>query len=151
MCVCTAHPGDLPINTYILGCTTPPCILPQLEDCVIDVIFRAPRAIQSMRTLATAYLSVGPITMPVPYDLQANAVTCNFLTNTFCPLLAGEVVQYQLRMFIESFFPAGTATTIEFRVVDQNNVPVLCLRAPVIINPPRNNARNITIGEFDQS
>lgn len=58
-----------------------------------------------MRTLAVAYMQMGPIAVPIPYDLGENAVTCNFLTNTYCPVLEGEVLSYKLRMFIEEFFP----------------------------------------------
>ncbi|CAG5046979.1 unnamed protein product [Parnassius apollo] len=90
----------------------------------------------SMTTLATAYLGFGIFEVPVPYDLGTNAITCNFLTNTYCPVLQDEVVTYSLRMYIESFFPVGTAVTIEFRVVDHNGDPVLCIRIPVTIVSP---------------
>ncbi|XP_028043409.1 uncharacterized protein LOC114252918 [Bombyx mandarina] len=133
---CIRNEGDLPINTYIHGCSEPPCSLPQLQDCVIDIVFQAPRVLRNMKTLVTAYMNLGVINLPIPYDLGEHAITCNFLTNTYCPLLAGEVATYTLRMFIEPFFPQGTAVTVEFRVVDERNVPVLCLRVPITIAPP---------------
>ncbi|XP_059048213.1 uncharacterized protein LOC131843556 [Achroia grisella] len=135
---CTSNAGVLPINTYIEDCYDPPCLLPQLEYVVIHIAFRAPRTMRSMRTLATAYLSViGGIAIPVPYDLQENAVTCNFLTNTYCPVLESEVVLYTLHMFIESFMPVDTSAAIEFRVVDQSdNTPVFCLRTNIRVTPP---------------
>ncbi|XP_072934711.1 uncharacterized protein [Epargyreus clarus] len=136
---CTNHGGELPMNTYIEGCAVPPCLLPQLEDAVISMIFRAPRLLRSMRTLATAYLNMGLITVPIPYNLGENAITCNFLTNTYCPVLAGEVVQYTLRMFIESTFPVGTAANIEFRVVDESNLPLLCIHLAIRVEPPLRN------------
>ncbi|CAH2052790.1 unnamed protein product, partial [Iphiclides podalirius] len=140
---CTANPGDLPLNTYVDGCVTPPCQLPQLQDAVINLVFKSPRVMHSMTTLATAYMSLGFITIPVPYDLGKNAVTCNFLTNTYCPVLKDEVVTYTLRMYIESFFPVGTSVTIEFRVVDEDQRPILCIRMPITIVSPLSESPNI--------
>uniref|UniRef100_A0A2A4JC51 MD-2-related lipid-recognition domain-containing protein n=1 Tax=Heliothis virescens TaxID=7102 RepID=A0A2A4JC51_HELVI len=129
---CVNHNGALPANTHIEGCTTPPCALPQLQDAVIHLDFQAPRAIQSMRTLATAYLGF----IPVPYDLGEKSQTCNFLSNASCPVSANQSLQYTLRMPIEPFFPVGIQVNIEFRVVDENNGALVCLRVPIRIAPP---------------
>ncbi|GBP35455.1 hypothetical protein EVAR_94908_1 [Eumeta japonica] len=85
----TANPGDLPLNTYVEGCRDPPCQLPQLQDAVINVQFRAPRPLATLRTLATAYLRIGLISIPINYDLQEHSETCQFLTNAQCPLAEG--------------------------------------------------------------
>ncbi|CAK1589932.1 unnamed protein product [Parnassius mnemosyne] len=132
---CKNYPGELPLHTYVEGCNTPPCQLPQLQDAVINLVFKSSRVMPSMTTLATAYLGFGIFEVPVPYDLGTNAITCNFLTNTYCPVLQDEVVTYTLKMYIESFFPVVTVT-IEFRVVDHNEEPVLCIRMPVTIVSP---------------
>ncbi|XP_026740550.1 uncharacterized protein LOC113502971 [Trichoplusia ni] len=130
---CTQNGGELPINTYIAGCDQPPCSLPQLEDAVVNIIFKAPYTMQSMRTLATAYLG-GPFGLP--YPLGTNAETCNFLTNTYCPVMGGEVVQYVLRMYIQPSFPVGIQPEIEFRIVDDANRPIVCIRVPLRIAEP---------------
>ncbi|XP_045539238.1 NPC intracellular cholesterol transporter 2 [Papilio machaon] len=127
---CVHHSGNLPQSTRIEGCTNPPCVLQQLRNAVIHMTFRAPRNMQSMRTLATAYLGA----VPVPYNLGNNANTCNFLTNTRCPVSSGTSVNYTLRMYIESWFPVGTSATIEFRIVDDRNQPVVCVRVPIRIS-----------------
>lgn len=60
-----------------------------------------------MQTLARAYTPfpiIGEI--GISYDLGDDSRTCNFLTNSYYPVLQGEVLQYQLRMLIESFMPA---------------------------------------------
>ncbi|RVE40259.1 hypothetical protein evm_015091 [Chilo suppressalis] len=98
------------------------------------------RTMQSMSTLATAFLGF----LPVPYPLGDNAVTCNFLQNSFCPVLEGEVLIYKLNMFIESFMPVGTSASVEFRIVDQNSSPVMCIRVPIQIVPPVNSRSNST-------
>ncbi|XP_047033068.1 uncharacterized protein LOC124639669 [Helicoverpa zea] len=146
---CTANPGPLPINAYIAGCGAPPCNLPQLQDAVINIIFRAPNTIRTMRTLAVAYIPSPLGNIPFPYGLGDNAETCNFLTNTYCPVVQGEVIQYTLRMYIESFFPVDTQVSIEFRIVDEANSPVMCIRVPIRITAPETfGARNSTlIGE----
>ncbi|XP_026313509.1 uncharacterized protein LOC113225416 [Hyposmocoma kahamanoa] len=135
---CISNPGDLPLNVDVAGCVTPPCALPQLEHAQIDIVFRAPRTTVAMRTLATAYLQMGPVTVPVPYDLGEDAETCNFLINARCPVLEGEVVSYRLRMLIESFMPVGTQTTVEFRIVDASNTnsALMCIRLPIRVEPP---------------
>ncbi|RVE49122.1 hypothetical protein evm_006243 [Chilo suppressalis] len=137
---CTVFSGALPLNVNIEGCETPPCRLPQLQDAVINVVFRAPRTMQSMSTLATAFLGF----LPVPYPLGDNAVTCNFLQNSFCPVLEGEVLIYKLNMFIESFMPVGTSASVEFRIVDQNNSAVMCIRVPIQVVAPVNSRSNST-------
>ncbi|XP_047538566.1 NPC intracellular cholesterol transporter 2 [Vanessa atalanta] len=134
--------GDLPINQHVEGCITPPCLLPQLQDVVINVVFRATRTSRSMRTLATASVNFG-ITIDIEYDLGPNAVTCNFLTNTYCPVLKDEVIQYTLKMYIEPLFIVGTAATVEFRVVGETNEPLWCLRIPIRIVPAVNPVHEI--------
>ncbi|XP_038216069.1 uncharacterized protein LOC119835387 [Zerene cesonia] len=95
--------------------------------------FNAPRNINSMRTLATAFLG----NVAVPYPLGNNEVTCNFITNTRCPVNRGQQIRYTLRMFIERSFPVGTSTTVEFRIVDQQNSAVVCVRVPIRITASR--------------
>ncbi|XP_050353425.1 uncharacterized protein LOC126775490 [Nymphalis io] len=129
---CIINEGDLPIHQYVEGCTTPPCLLPQLQDVVINVVFRASRTIRSMRTLATASVNFG-VNIDIQYDLGANAVTCNFLTNTYCPVIKDEVIQYTLKMYIEPLFFVGTSATVEFRVVGDNSEPLWCLRLAIRI------------------
>lgn len=101
------------------------------------MIFEAPRTLSSMRTLATAYLALGPTIVPVPYPLGDDAETCNFLTNTYCPVLAGEVVAYTLTMFIEDFMLVGTSANLEFRIVDEDREPLICIRVAILVMPPR--------------
>ncbi|XP_050552950.1 uncharacterized protein LOC118275141 [Spodoptera frugiperda] len=131
---CSLNSAPLPINAHIEGCVDPPCILPQGTYVVVNVIFRAPRRIQSMTTVATAHIGLG-----LPYGLGEAAQTCNYLTNSYCPLLEGEVVQYTLHMFIETFFPAGTNVPVEFRVTEGSGffAPTLwCIRVPLSIVGP---------------
>ncbi|XP_038216062.1 NPC intracellular cholesterol transporter 2-like [Zerene cesonia] len=130
---CRVFSGALPTTTTIEGCRDPPCLLPQGRDAVIHMTFNAPRNINSMRTLATAFI----MNIPVPYSLGKNEVTCNFITNTQCPVNSGQQIQYTLRMFIESTFPVGISTTIEFRIVDQRNSAVVCVRVPIRITAGR--------------
>uniref|UniRef100_A0A2A4JD07 MD-2-related lipid-recognition domain-containing protein n=1 Tax=Heliothis virescens TaxID=7102 RepID=A0A2A4JD07_HELVI len=132
---CTANPAPLPINTYIEGCIETPCILPQGQDAVINIIFRAPRVIRRMETLAAAFLP--PLINNQPYPLGENAVTCNFLENTYCPIVKGEVIKYTLKMHIEMIFPR-IPVTIEFRIVDENQESVLCIRVPIRVVGPVN-------------
>ncbi|XP_069356704.1 uncharacterized protein [Maniola hyperantus] len=131
------HSGDLPLNVLVHGCGEPPCLLPQLQDAVIDVIFRAPRTISNMTTFATATVNI-IIDMTVPYDLGEYAKTCNFFTNTWCPILEGEIVKYRLKMYIERFFPVNTFATAEFMIVDndRNGELIWCIRLPIRITPP---------------
>ncbi|XP_035448445.2 NPC intracellular cholesterol transporter 2-like [Spodoptera frugiperda] len=145
---CSLSSAPLPINAHIEGCVDPPCILPQGTYAVVNVIFRAPRPIQSMTTVATVHI----MGLGIPYGLGEAADTCNYLTNSHCPLDKGEVVQYTLHVFIETFFPAGTNVTVELRVTEGWGLfaPTLwCIRVPLsIVGPlPSSNisAHNATI------
>lgn len=40
------------------------------------------------------------------FPLEEVAATCNFLTNSYCPILAGEVLTYSLTMSIPPFINA---------------------------------------------
>ena len=64
----------------------------------VTYLFLAYR-ITRMTTVAYAYLTI----FPFQYNLNERAETCNFLDNTYCPVLEGEVIQYTLRMPIEEF------------------------------------------------
>ncbi|CAH1641065.1 unnamed protein product [Spodoptera littoralis] len=130
---CTMANAPLPINAHIVGCVEPPCIIQQYSYVGINVLFRAPRNIQTMTTVATAHIRI-----PFPYPLGDAAQTCNYLTNSYCPLVEGEVVQYTLHMFIESSFPAGTSLPVEFRVNEGGflGTPIWCIRVPLTIVPP---------------
>ncbi|KAM3964043.1 uncharacterized protein ACR2FA_002090 [Aphomia sociella] len=126
---CASNTGVLPINTFIHGCGAPPCVFTQLEDAVLDIVFRAPKAINNMTTLATTYMDISWIIIPVPYDLQENLLTCNFVTNTNCPVREGEIVQYRLNMPISTDYTVNAVSPIEIRVVDESDQsPVFCLR-----------------------
>ncbi|KAI5641103.1 ML domain-containing protein [Phthorimaea operculella] len=145
---CTVNNGPLPINVYIEGCVTPPCVLPQLQDVVMHIAFRAPRTILRLRTLVRAYLLGN---FGLPYPLGEEAETCNFLTNSYCPVLENEVVEYTLRMYIESFFAAGVAPTLEFFVEDPaTSTTVFCIRVPIRIAEPVGSlsARNATVTDI---
>ncbi|KAJ2950570.1 hypothetical protein O0L34_g8816 [Tuta absoluta] len=127
---CTQHNAPLPVNVHIEGCDTTPCLLPQLQDVVMHIVFRAPRTIPRLRTMVRAYI----LNIPIPYPLGDEAETCNFLTNSYCPVLENEVVQYTLRMYIEPIFPVGVAPTLEFFVEDPGTSALLfCIRVPIRI------------------
>ncbi|CAH0595222.1 unnamed protein product [Chrysodeixis includens] len=133
---CTFYNAPLPINTYIEGCDSLPCELPQLQDAVIHMTYKAPENISRMRTLATAFL---PGLFPIQYPLLANGETCNFLTNTNCPVQKDEIIQYSLKMFIQPSFPVGIQTTLEFRIQDGERLSnVVCIQVPIRVVSPAN-------------
>uniref|UniRef100_A0A2H1V6B0 SFRICE_033808 n=1 Tax=Spodoptera frugiperda TaxID=7108 RepID=A0A2H1V6B0_SPOFR len=122
--------APLPIHAYIEGCVEPPCVFQPGTYVVVNVVFRAPRRIQSMTTHATTVFL-----WPSPFILGEAAHTCNYLTNSQCPLDKGEVVQYTLHMFIETFILGSTQVPAEFRVTEGPGAtdPTLwCFSVPVI-------------------
>ncbi|CAK1545992.1 unnamed protein product [Leptosia nina] len=135
--VSAAGLGELPIHIYIEGCINPPCRVIQGEDVVINVVFKAPYTIRSMRTKAVA-LSI------IDYPLGENGRTCNFLSNTYCPILKDEIVQYTLRMHIERIFPT-VAVDINFSVVDQDEKPIWCINTVVQVQSPTRQAIDIVL------
>uniref|UniRef100_A0A2H1V7L1 SFRICE_027233 n=1 Tax=Spodoptera frugiperda TaxID=7108 RepID=A0A2H1V7L1_SPOFR len=99
--------APLPIHAYIEGCVEPPCVFQPGTYVVVNVVFRAPRRIQSMTTHATTVFL-----WPSPFLLGDAAHTCNYLTNSQCPLDKGEVVQYTLHVFIETFILGAVSGSI---------------------------------------
>ncbi|CAG4917620.1 unnamed protein product [Colias eurytheme] len=121
---CAPGDGDVPIHTYIEGCTTMPCNVTRGEDTIINVVFKAPHAIQSMRTTARVTL----LNVVANYPLAENQVTCNYLQNAHCPLKEGEIVEYKLRVFLDSFFVIRAPIPVDFAVEDSDQNPIWCAR-----------------------
>ncbi|XP_058060347.1 NPC intracellular cholesterol transporter 2 homolog a-like [Anopheles bellator] len=112
-----------PISVDILGCSSTPCDLVRGQNVIADIDFTTDRAVQSMTTVATA-TALGVVTN---YPLGVNAVTCNFLQGTSCPLSATEDVSYRLTMPILAIYPL-VRVDIEIDVRDQNNNSVVCFQ-----------------------
>ncbi|XP_040153286.1 NPC intracellular cholesterol transporter 2 homolog a-like [Anopheles arabiensis] len=110
-----------PTNVVIEGCTAPPCNLVRGQDVIGLIDFTTDRAVTSMTTIATA-TALGVVTN---YPLGSNAITCNFLQGSSCPLSANEDVTYRLTMPILSIYPL-VSLSIEIDLVDQDNNSVSC-------------------------
>uniref|UniRef100_A0A182JWL7 MD-2-related lipid-recognition domain-containing protein n=1 Tax=Anopheles christyi TaxID=43041 RepID=A0A182JWL7_9DIPT len=110
-----------PTSVAIQGCTAPPCELVRGQDIIAFIDFTTDRAVTSMTTIATA-TALGVVTN---YPLGSNAVTCNFLQGSSCPLSANEDVTYRLTMPILSIYPL-VSLSIEINVVDQDNTSLTC-------------------------
>uniref|UniRef100_A0A182P285 MD-2-related lipid-recognition domain-containing protein n=1 Tax=Anopheles epiroticus TaxID=199890 RepID=A0A182P285_9DIPT len=110
-----------PTNVIIEGCTAPPCDLVRGQDVVAFIDFTTDRAVTSMTTVATA-TALGVTTN---YPLGPNAVTCNFLQGSSCPLSANEDVTYRLTMPILAIYPL-VSLSIEIDIVGQDNISVAC-------------------------
>ncbi|XP_053670483.1 NPC intracellular cholesterol transporter 2 homolog a-like [Anopheles nili] len=118
--VCTGNRPH-PISVDVLGCTSPPCDLVRGQDVIAYIDFTTDRSVTSMTTVATA-TALGVVT---GYPLGSNAITCNFLQGSSCPLSANEDVTYRLTMPILSIYPL-VSLSIEIDVIDQNNQSVTC-------------------------
>ncbi|CAH2052786.1 unnamed protein product, partial [Iphiclides podalirius] len=143
---CLNDNGDLPLHTYIEGCTDPPCELLHDEYVVMHTTFKAPRNITSMTTWGALYLNVGPVNVPVRYRLGEQETTCNFLENTRCPLRKGQIVRYTLRMYIGVYMLLRSAVRLEYIIMDENWAPVVCVGFPVRgdhYRPPVNQQRKL--------
>ncbi|XP_045490295.1 uncharacterized protein LOC110998845 isoform X3 [Pieris rapae] len=126
---CNQNLGELPLHIYIQDCIEPPCRVVTGGDVVVNVIFKVPRTTRSMTTKAIA-LSF------IEYDLKEYALTCNFLRNAYCPVFKDEVVEYTLRMHVESWFPAVRSMPIQFRVVDEKEAPIWCISTTIEVRRP---------------
>ena len=74
------------------------------------LILFAADTIHRMTTLPWVYMSPLP---PFPYPLGEAGVTCNFLSNTYCPVVKDEVMKYTLRMPIQDFMTAVSSFIIK--------------------------------------
>ncbi|XP_053657923.1 NPC intracellular cholesterol transporter 2 homolog a-like [Anopheles marshallii] len=110
-----------PLSVDIVGCTAAPCHLVRGQNVVANIDFTTDRAVTSMTTIATATA----LNVVTNYPLGTNAVTCNFLQGSSCPLSANEDVTYRLTMPILAIYPL-VSLNIEINVVDQSNNSVTC-------------------------
>ncbi|KAL0818477.1 hypothetical protein ABMA28_008932 [Loxostege sticticalis] len=126
-----AQNAPLPINAYVEGCINPPCQLPVGTFATVHLVFKAPRTMTRMTTRAQAFLIFA-----IDYPLGEFAETCNFLNNSFCPVMKDEVLEYTLQMKIEEAFPVGVSPHVEFRIEDDANEPITCIRVRIMVAPP---------------
>ncbi|XP_073948858.1 uncharacterized protein [Choristoneura fumiferana] len=133
---CINNAGPLPLAARVTGCTGTPCVLPQLEDVPIDIIFRAVHTTVSMSTTATAFFSFGTMQLPIPFELSEKSVTCNYLINSTCPVKTGSILLYTLDFFVDPVFPIGSGTTIEFTVWGDHQDAMMCFRVPLTVQSP---------------
>ncbi|XP_047525806.1 uncharacterized protein LOC125063421 [Pieris napi] len=135
---CRQNDGGLPLHIYIDGCIDPPCLVVTGGDVVVNVIFKVPRTTRRMTTRALVFGLR-------PYDLEEYAITCNFLQNTYCPVYRDEVVEYTLRMHVESWFPAVPYVPIMFQVIDERQAPIWCINTAIEVIKPSKTINNETL------
>ncbi|VVC90462.1 unnamed protein product [Leptidea sinapis] len=123
---CDAGAGNLPINVYIEGCIDPPCQAQRGTNATMHVVFRAPTTTRSM----TTYIIPRLFGEEIDYPLGEQAITCNFLENTYCPVMKDEIVKYKFSFFIQLVFPP-ISLPLDLKVVDQLGNPVFCFRVTV--------------------
>ncbi|XP_037974647.2 uncharacterized protein LOC119693864 [Plutella xylostella] len=131
---CTESSGAaLPLHVLVAGCAAPPCRLPQLQHAELDIVFQAPRYVETMETVATAYF----LGQSTEYPLGPDAATCAGLLNSYCPVLRGEVLRYKLRLFIERFMFVGVRADIEFKVREAGGEDLFCFRTGIQVVRPQ--------------
>ncbi|KAL0818479.1 hypothetical protein ABMA28_008934 [Loxostege sticticalis] len=128
-CIGRGVNASLPINAYVEGCVNTPCRLPQGSFATVHLAFKAPRPTLRMTTHAQAFAFM----VPINYPLGEFTETCIHLSNSFCPVREDIVLQNTLRMKIEEAFPVGRPLTFEFRIEDDADKPIMCVRVPVVI------------------
>ncbi|XP_072934061.1 uncharacterized protein [Epargyreus clarus] len=125
---CSRNPGALPLTTVVEGCSSAPCSAHSNRAVNIRMTFRAPRRLNDMATLATGYMNVGGMVIPMQVNLGSGANTCNNLTNARCPVNQGDLVNYTLR-FTAAGIPMMHNMQFEFRIVDHG--PMICVMIPM--------------------
>ncbi|XP_004929651.1 uncharacterized protein LOC101736896 [Bombyx mori] len=131
---CSKGKGPLPASVELVGCEKPRCKLRRGQIATLNLKFNAPHAIRHMHTKASAkaYLA---LFFPVTYKLELGDMekTCQFLTNTKCPIPSGQEVHFSLEILIEDDFPKNQQLTVEFIIEDQDNKPLICAELPIVI------------------
>ncbi|CAG9791190.1 unnamed protein product [Diatraea saccharalis] len=87
-----------------------------------------------MNTLATAFVGIIPV--PVPFPMGHLSAACDLLLDISCPVAKGHTINYELNIFMEpSVMLLNTRANVEFRIVDQDNQPLICIDVPFHIVP----------------
>ncbi|XP_067007832.1 NPC intracellular cholesterol transporter 2 [Anabrus simplex] len=114
--------GPSPLEVRVSGCDTQPCEFKRGKNIVAEVDIAIDHAVSKLTPQVKA-TSAG-ITIDYPLPQQDG---CKSLTNSECPLAAGEEVTYRLEMPILEAYPLVTVD-IQFTLVDQDKKAVECFQ-----------------------
>ncbi|KAL1513642.1 hypothetical protein ABEB36_003031 [Hypothenemus hampei] len=126
MSSCTNSKGIYPNATYSINsyvCEATPCTCTLGCESIIDVNFQSPRYFE--RVKPNIHASCMGVELDYPLN-QDNA--CVGFTNTQCPVVENEFVNYQYKLTIPSIF-AEVTVTLRFSIIDEDkNEDVVCFQ-----------------------
>ncbi|XP_068081545.1 NPC intracellular cholesterol transporter 2 [Anabrus simplex] len=117
---CTSGPS--PLEVRVSGCDTQPCEFKRGKNIVAEVDFAIDHTVSKLTPQVKA--TAAGITIDYPLPQQDG---CKSITNSECPLGAGEEVTYRLEMPILQAYPL-IKVDIQLTLVDQDKKPVECFR-----------------------
>ncbi|KAJ8957536.1 hypothetical protein NQ318_020575 [Aromia moschata] len=96
-------------------CIDQPCVVVAGKDIAMDIVFQAPKYLDSIKPNIVA--TAAGISLDYPL-FQDDA--CVGITNTYCPIVENETVEYSYTMHLLDVFPEITVS-LEFTLVDKND------------------------------
>ncbi|GAB0088667.1 hypothetical protein DMENIID0001_031300 [Sergentomyia squamirostris] len=131
---------DMPSQTTVIGCDSAPCEVLLGGSARMEIIFTAPRTINTLTPVATAFL----LGIGVPYELPPHIqVGCDHLENQRCPIPAGTRVTYNFELPVSSNYPAVRNMPVEVALQDEQGT-FSCVRVRITAlgeRFPRNSLR----------
>ncbi|CAG9765952.1 unnamed protein product [Ceutorhynchus assimilis] len=116
------------VNSYV--CDRSPCLCVPGCTSSLSVDFQAPKYLEKMRPKVHATC----LNVQLDYPLNQDDVCVGF-TNTQCPIVEKEKVNYKYNLNIGTIFPEVTVT-LRFSFIDEDTAPnteVLCFEFDIII------------------
>ncbi|XP_055677030.1 NPC intracellular cholesterol transporter 2-like [Lutzomyia longipalpis] len=118
--------GEEPfLQLTVVGCDEFPCNVYVGERAAMEIIFRAPRDIQSFSPRALAFILNIPIPYELPYETRDG---CSHLLDGECPIPQGTVVRHILYMDVSPHYPGAQNLLVDISLHDENDVAIGCTR-----------------------
>ncbi|XP_063706110.1 NPC intracellular cholesterol transporter 2-like [Culicoides brevitarsis] len=123
---CGSEP--LPFQVSVDGCDAEPCKVVNKQKIHFEIDFKTPADTEALKAHAEAFLD----NLQLPYEVpKENQNACQFITNTECPLKAGDEVTYELSFTVDT--PIIQTLDLKFELKDDRNSSVFCIRTKVSI------------------
>uniref|UniRef100_A0A1B0C974 Putative major epididymal secretory protein he1 n=1 Tax=Lutzomyia longipalpis TaxID=7200 RepID=A0A1B0C974_LUTLO len=111
--------NEMPTQTTVIGCSSTPCEVRLGESARMEIIFTAPRNMEVLTPVTTAFLLGIAIPYELPLEIQRG---CDHIVGATCPIAAGTTVTYIFEFPVNENYPQVRNLPVEVALHDQQGV-----------------------------